>query len=391
MKIPFQYSKICILLAIVLLMAFSTLCASGQAPESSIASIPKPAKRLIGDYSYSSKYQTPPYTSRQIPYSKLTHIIHFCVGFYSDGTLYVADGLIEPYLLRQAHKNGVKVLLGVCGPFNDFDNNPDALAALVANLAVFVNQHGYDGVDIDWEYPTIAETNTFYSLMEDLRETFPSPDYLISADVPPWGNGGNGYGVPQVDQFLDFFNVMMYDCAGPWTSDGQLNSQIIWDWNDTDPWECQPGGAANEAIAIFLQEGVEPSQLNMGTPFYGYHYTTVSELWGECSNASETKNGDCDWAAVAENYGTFFKQRIYKLGWETFYDPIAQVPYMLRTDGKPGFGTYDDEYSTYYRVWYSDWYQNLGGTFIWSLDADYDGQTQDLLEQAYTASLTPVN
>jgi len=41
----------------------------------------------------------------------------------------------------------------------------------------------------------------------------------------------------------------------------------FWDASDPDPWECQPGGAANEAIADFLQAGVEPSQLNMGTPF----------------------------------------------------------------------------------------------------------------------------
>jgi len=67
------------------------------------------------------------------------------------------------------------------------------------------------------------------------------------------------------------------------------------------------------------------------------------------------------------------------------------VPYMLKTDGGPGFITYDDEFSTYYRVWYSDWQENLGGTFTWTLDADYDGQSQDLLDQMYAASLTPVN
>jgi len=65
---------------------------------------------------------------------------------------------------------------------------------------------------------------------------------------------------------------------------------------------------------------------------------------------------------MAQNYGTYFKQRINKKGWETFYDPVAMVPYMLKTDGGPGFITYDDEFSTYYRVWYSDWQENLGGT-----------------------------
>jgi len=64
------------------------------------------------------------------------------------------------------------------------------------------------------------------------------------------------------------------------------------------------------------------------------------------------------------------------------------VPYMLRTDGKDGYITYDDAFSTYYRVWYSDWKRGLGGTFMWSLDADYDGHSQDLLDAMYWATVT---
>jgi len=41
---------------------------------------------------------------------------------------------------------------------------------------------------------------------------------------------------------------------------------------------------------------------------------------------------------------------------------------------------YDDPLSTYARVLYSDWVLNLGGTYMWSLDADFDGHSQDLLD-----------
>ena len=391
MKLRFVLSKDCVRLATILLVVFTTLYGSGQERTLQEVATPQLTKRLIGDYSYSSRTQTPPYTSEQIPYSKLTHIIHFCLGFYSDGSLYIApgpDGLLEPSLLTKAHKNGVKVLLGLCGPFNEFDDNPDGLAAFVANVETFVLKHGYDGVDVDWEYPTLAETNNFYNLMANLRVAFPSPTYQISADVPPWAGGG--YALPEVDQYVDFFNIMMYECATAGEPDGQLNSEIFWDSTNPDPWECQPGGAANEAVDIFLQAGVAPAQLNMGTPFYGYTYTSVSELFGECPPADLTKWGGCKYIN-AHNYGTYFKQRINQKGWETFYDPIALVPYMLRVDGTPGFITYDDEISTFTRVWYSDWVWNLGGVFMWSIDEDYDGQTQDLLDQAYGASLTPVD
>jgi GH18 family chitinase len=96
---------------------------------------------------------------------------------------------------------------------------------------------------------------------------------------------------------------------------------------------------------------------------------------------------DCSTTVLSENYGTFIKQRINQRGWATFYDPTSLVPYMLRADRHPGFITYDDGFSTCYRVRYSVWERGLGGTFMWSLDADYDGHSQDLLEAMSNASL----
>jgi GH18 family chitinase len=87
------------------------------------------------------------------------------------------------------------------------------------------------------------------------------------------------------------------------------------------------------------------------------------------------------------NYAPWVKKRINKDGWQTYYDPIAFVPYMLKSDGSDGYVTYDDPFSTYFRVCYSDWDRGLGGTFMWSLDADYDGHSQDLLDAMYQASV----
>jgi GH18 family chitinase len=106
-----------------------------------------------------------------------------------------------------------------------------------------------------------------------------------------------------------------------------------------------------------------------------------------CPNAAGTPDQACDNAVLTENYAPFIKRRINRDGWQTFYDPIALVPYMLKTDGTDGYITYDDAVSTYLRVWYSDWKRGLGGTFMWSLDADYDGHSQDLLDAMYAATV----
>jgi chitinase len=349
--------------------------------QDSAAAQPLP-KRLVGDYGYWTRTQTPPYSSGQIPFEKLTHINHAGVGFNADGSLSVPSGFLEPELLTKAHAKGVKVLLLIGGDFSGVEAS-GTLLTLIENLTAFAAKHKYDGFDVDWEYPeTTQDRDLLVEFMAGLRAT--NSDYVLSIDAAPWG--GYGYDLVQLQTSLNYFNIMMYDCAGPWTDDGQLNAPIFWDPNDPQPWECQPGGSDHDAAEIFLAS-VPPKQLNMGTPFYGYFYRNVSALFGVCPNSLKTSDGNCDNSVLTENYAPFIKNRINKDGWETFYDPIALVPYMLRTDGKPGYITYDDPISTYLRVSYSDWMLKLGGTFMWSLDADYDGQSQDLLDAMYQATI----
>jgi chitinase len=336
-------------------------------------------KRVIGDYGYWSRSQTPPYSSAQIPFNELTHINHAGVSFDATGALVVPEGFYEPELITKAHAAGVKVLLLLGGDFPALEK-PGVLRVLIGNLDTFIKNNGYDGVDIDWEYPgSQMDSGAFLALFEALRQTFPSPEYLLSADVAPWG--GSGYDFPETQSLVDYFNVMMYDCAGPWTDDAQLNSPIFTDPRNPQPYECSPGGSVQQAADIYLIQNRIPAQkLNMGTPFYGYFYENVGFLFGNCTNCGNT--------VLSENYGTFIKQRIDKLGWTSYLDPFAKVPYLLRSDGSLGFITYDDSLSTANRVTYSVWTRGLGGSFLWSLDADYDGQSQDLLDAMYQATIS---
>jgi chitinase len=362
-------------LAVLLLLVASSVQAQ------TANSAPILTKRLIADYGYWSRTQTPPYSSDQIPFQKLTHINHAGVSFDANGNLIVPSGFIEKALITKARAHGVKVMLLLGGDaFTAIQSTSTGLATLLANLKSFITEYGYDGVDIDWEYPETSGDQAFFRrLMLGLRSFFPSP-YLISADVAPWG--GTGYDFPDTKLIVDWFNIMTYDCAGPWTDSAQLNSAIFWDNNDPEAYNCQPGGSVKDAIDIYTQQlKISPEQLNIGTPFYGYVYHKADALWGFCPNQ------DCSNSVDYENYGTFFKQRINAMGWRTYYDPYSLVPYMLKADGSDGFITYDDPSSTFYRVWYTDWARGLGGTFIWELDADYDGTTQDLLDAAYSASL----
>jgi chitinase len=297
----------------------------------------------------------------------------------------VPQGFLEPELIKRAHQAGVRVMLLTGGDFGAIENSQQVFDTVLENLQSFVTVNGYDGLDIDWEFPSDATDRAFFvTLMTRLRDTFPSPRYTLSADLAPWN--GEFYNMDRLKISTEFFNLMVYDCAGPWTSIGQLNSPIFWDSHDPKPQECEPGASDQQAAKLFLKH-VPAEQLNMGTPFYGYYYTNISQLFEACPNDPITPDGDCDNTVLTENYGPNIKALVNKQGWQRYYDPIALVPYLVRSDGSPGFITYDDEFSTYTRVYYSDWILGLGGTFMWSLDADYDGHSQDLLNAMYEATV----
>ena len=146
------------------------------------------SKRLIGDYGFWSRTQTPPYSSAQIPFNKLTHINHAGLSFVADGSLVIPTGFLEPELITKAHAAGVKVLLLLGGDFTGLETTSGGPQALVGNLKNFASKYHYDGVDIDWEYPSSPlDATTFVNLLSGLRAAFPGPDFVLSAYVAPWG------------------------------------------------------------------------------------------------------------------------------------------------------------------------------------------------------------
>ncbi len=337
-------------------------------------------KRLVAFYGSWSKYQTPPYSADQIPYAKLTHIIHAGINLNepADGSFTIpSSGFLEPQLLLKAHAAGVKVMFYVgANDGSDYSivaASPQYRATFIRDLKSVVARYGYDGIDIDWEYQqSLADQNNFTTFMKEIRQAFPSP-FLISTDVP---NYPLYVDFPSLKKYLSFFNIMLYDEAGPWTGDVQMNSPIF-----SDPANPNPQGSADQAATDFTTTyQVPPEQLNMGTPFYGYDYMDQKQLYQICNPCTDDN-------VPSLNYGTQIKPLINKQGWVRRWNSVQQVPYLIRADGSNGFITYDDTISTYRRVFYSVWTRGLGGSFMWELSADYDGRSQELLEAMYAATL----
>jgi len=315
-------------------------------------------KRLLAYYPDWVKDGNPSYSAKNIPYAKLTHILHafLLLDPSGNGALQIDPELIEPALNHNAHKVGV----------------------FAKNLHAFLVAHDYDGVDIDWEVPNAPEdTNHCTMLMEALRRELPAPRWLISMAISADPrNYGTGFDVPALAPILDFFNVMTYDFAGPWMDMAGLNSPLR-----QDPADPEQVGSLKTSMDLYNRiYGVPRAKLNIGTAFYGYQFDAVQNLWNYCPK------GDCS-QTNSYNYGTYIKQRVNAKGWARHWDSAADSPYLLYQGpgGKDGFITYDDPVSTAMKTYYVLGQRDFGGIFMWDLSGVRGARTPQVLGAAPAA------
>jgi chitinase len=333
------------------------------------------APRLVGYYSYTDQWESPAYTSAQIPFDELTHVIHDGVRVAGDGsgTITLPYGFLEPALLTGAHAAGDKVILNVSGGADAFarvSRSATARRAFAANARRLVRKYGYDGLDIDWEAPAKADETNCTAFFQALRDALPASSYSLSLAIsshPQERYGGQGFDVPALAKFVDFFNVMSYDFTGTYGRETGHNSPLLQSPNDP----LQVGSLATGMQRFTQTYGVSPMQLNIGTAFSGYAFTGYGALWQSC-------NGSCGNAAAYINYAQV-KTLVGKDGWSAYRDRTAGgAPYLIALASNE-FITYDDTRSTTDKVDYVIGKQHFGGMFMWELSLDYDGRSQDLL------------
>jgi chitinase len=378
-KLPLSSRRVsrmaCLSTAALLLLTLSAGPISAQVA-------PSAPKRLLGYYTAWSKYNTPPYTADQIPYSRLTHIAHafLLLSPKVDGTIEIPSGTLERALLTRAHAAGVKVLIsigggdGIQGPrFNTMAASETSRQAFVKNVHNFLVKYGYDGVDIDWEVPNFANRADCTMLMQELRTELPSPWLISMATTADPRNYGTGLDIPALAPILDFMNVMTYDFYGTWSGATGHVSPLF--QNPADPDQA---GSLKTSMDLYAnQYGVPLDQLNIGTPFYGYEWDGTDQLWAQCSTC----------ASSSQNYAPYIKDLVGQQGWTRNFDSTAVAPYLtnpnIQSLNVPAFITYDDESTTARKTRYIK-QRGFGGVFMWELSGDYDGNGQSLLDAMYS-------
>jgi chitinase len=212
----------------------------------------------------------------QIRYENFTHLCHACVTASADGKLKTEGNLPSRELTSRAHAAGVKVLLSVGGADSGKYVGPIATSETLRTqfaraLVGMAREYGYDGIDLDWEFPTNpVEKEAFTLLARELRGLLgPSSqgtNFLTSAQV----------GVPDVVQnvdmralrgVLDWVAIMTYDMHGPWSNHAGHNAAFRTPKSDREG--CTSRSLVAQ-MATWREVGGWPSdRLLVGIPCYG--------------------------------------------------------------------------------------------------------------------------
>jgi chitinase len=152
----------------------------------------------------------------------------------------------------------------------------------------------FDGINVDWEYPTVDPGNGAHHspadrvnatlLLQEFRRQLDELGkadgrrYLLTNDIA----GGNihstgNWELKAVAKTVDWINLLSFDYHGGWEPWTDFNSPFL-----RDPAAPPVGGGAIEStwstagsVLYFLANGVSPHKLSLGIPFYGKEYVGV--------------------------------------------------------------------------------------------------------------------
>jgi chitinase len=310
----------------------------------------------------------------QIDYRVFTHLTHAFVRLDAAGAPVPSERIPNRELARRAHQAKVKVLLAVGGA----DSNRaltqaarDAAAAeqLAGQLVDLVARAGYDGIDVDWEFPASEEdADRMVDLVRRLRAGLNRrlPGALLTMAVPAGEWAGKWYDRDRLLPEVDWVSVMTYDFHGPWSSGAGHNAPLAAGGSD-----AQDGGGSNCAGALAYWTGTKRwprERLLVGIPAYGRGFAV--QRWGE-KPVGRAGHPEIAFREVAG---------LVAAGWTRRWDDAAKVPYLE----KPGGGeliSYEDEESAALKgAWAAR--EGVRGIFFWEITQDFVGDTHRLVRAA---------
>lgn len=305
-------------------------------------------------------------------FNQLTHIIYSFLHLQGNQLSFDSakdqEAMRKLVALKKTYPH-LKVLLslggwGGCETCSDIFNSDINRKAFAASTLKLIQEYHADGIDLDWEYPTIAgfpghkfaayDRDNFSALVRELRTVLGNRYELSFA-----AGGFDHFLETAVDwqaimPLLDNVNLMTYDIVNGGTPHTGHHTALY-----STP---QQKDSTDNAVQKLLRIGVAPEKIVIGAAFY-------SRVWQgvEAANNGLYQQGKHIDGAGFKDYPTHFPTAA---GYNYYWDDIAKAPFYYNAQQKI-FVTFDDQRSMKEKVNYLQ-KLNLGGIMFWQLPHDTD-------------------
>ena len=275
-----------------------------------------------------------------------------------------------------------------CQLFSNMAADPSGRAQFIASAIAYAATYGFDGIDIDWEYPGYVgrgggpdDLANFLALAQEFRAAA-GPGFLLTMAAPaivPTGLPQSYHDSPatyfgwlqQCAQYFDWLNVMSYDYHGafddPVNIGTGVNSPLTQDSTPNGPFSIM------QTVQAYLAAGIDPGKIVLGMPAYGRNYTVAnpaqlasSSGYGQPFSGPGPAGPATQIPGVLAYYEILPKLASGEL--TSVWDDATLTPYAYSA-ATGEWVSYDDETSLGYKASYLT-ANGLGGAMVFAIDDD---------------------